>query len=81
MTRVLLIVLLLSVFLVSGGCESKWGTALLGAGGGAAATGGGYEYNAKREMDRIESDFKAGRIDQREYEIRKDQIQRMSVLK
>jgi hypothetical protein len=82
MTRILLIVMLvLPMFLMSSGCESKWGTAGLGAVGGAAATGGGYEYVAKREMDRIEADYKAGRIDQREYEIRKDQIQRMSVLK
>ena len=76
MTRILLILMLvLPMFLMSSGCESKWGTAGLGA------AGGGYEYNAKREMDRIEADYKAGRIDQREYEIRKDQIQRMSVLK
>jgi len=82
MARVLLIVMLvLPIFIITGRCESKWWTALLGAGGGAAAAGGGYEYNAKCEMDRIEADFKAGRIDQREYEIRKDQMQIMSILK
>jgi len=62
------------------GCESKWGTAGLGAAGGAAAGVGGYEYRANRELNRIEEEFKAGRMDQREYEIRKDQIQRMSLL-
>ena len=28
----------------------------------------------KRQKDRVEADFKAGKIDQKEYEIRKDQI-------
>lgn len=81
MTKVLLIVMLLLPMFLMTGCESKFGTALLGAGGGAVAAGGGYEYNAKREMDKIDADLKAGRIDQREYEIRKDQIQKMSILR
>ncbi|MBE0534683.1 MAG: hypothetical protein IH624_03375 [Phycisphaerae bacterium] len=68
------------VGLFAGGCKSKWGTAGLGAAGGAVAAGGGYEYVSNREMKRIEEDYNAGRIDQREYEIRKDQIERMSVL-
>ena len=32
-------------------------------------------------MKKIEQDYKDGKIDKREYEIRKDQIQRMSILK
>ena len=32
-------------------------------------------------MKKIEQDYKDGKIDQREYEIRKDQVQRMSILK
>ena len=32
-------------------------------------------------MKKIEQDYKDGKIDQREYEIRKDQLQRMSILK
>jgi hypothetical protein len=63
------------------GCESIWGTAGLGAAGGAVAAGGGYEYVIDREMKKIEQDLKDGKIDQREYEIRKDQIERMSILK
>jgi hypothetical protein len=50
-----------------------------GAGGGTAATGAGYEINAKRQMDRLKDDLSAGRINQAEYDIRKDQIQRMSI--
>lgn len=77
--------LIVTIFVLSiifaGGCESKWGTAGLGAAGGAVAAGGGYEYKANQEMKRIDQDLKDGKIDQREYDIRKDQIQRMSVLK
>jgi len=74
-------VFVLSLFLMCAGCESKWGSAGAGAAGGAVAAGGGYEYVANREMKKIEQDYKDGKIDQREYEIRKDQIQRMSILK
>lgn len=47
---------------------------------GAGAAGGGYEYHLKRQKDRVEEDFKAGKIDQKEHEIRKDQIRRDSLL-
>ncbi len=59
------------------GCSSV-GSGLLGGVVGAGAAGGGYEYHLKRQKDRVEQDFKAGKIDQREYEIRKDQISRDS---
>lgn len=74
-------IFVLSLFLMCGGCESKWGSAGAGAAGGAVAAGGGYEYVANREMKKIEQDYKDGKIDKKEYEIRKDQIQRMSILK
>lgn len=70
-----------SLFLICNGCESSWGSAGLGAAGGAVASGGGYEYVANREMKKIEEDYKDGKMDQKEFEIRKDQIQRMSILK
>jgi hypothetical protein len=47
---------------------------------GAGAAGGGYELHLKNQKNRVEEDFKAGRIDKREYEIRKDQIARDSLL-
>ena len=56
------------------------GSGLLGGVVGAGAAGGGYEYHLKRQKDRVEQDFKAGKIDQKEYEIRKDQIARDSLL-
>jgi hypothetical protein len=68
-----------SLFLMCGGCQSSWGSAGLGAAGGAVATGGGYEYNAKRQKDRVEQDYKDGKIDKKEYDIRMDQINRMSI--
>jgi hypothetical protein len=61
------------------GC-SPVGSGLLGGVLGAGAAGGSYEYHLKRQKDRVEADFKAGKIDQKEYEIRKDQISRDSLL-
>lgn len=61
------------------GCSSVGG-GLLGGVLGAGAAGGGYEYNLKQQKHRVEEEFKAGKIDQKEYEIRKDQIVRDSFL-
>lgn len=61
------------------GCATRSGSAGLGALGGAVASVGGYEYYAKRQLDRLEDDLKAGRISREEYEVRKDQIQRGSL--
>ena len=61
------------------GC-SPVGGGILGGVLGAGAAGGGYEYHLKRQKDRVEEDFKGGKIDQKEYEIRKDQIIRDSLL-
>ncbi len=59
------------------GCSGKFlgGTAL-----GVVGAGGGYEYKAKQEMGLIKKELEDGKITQQEYEIRKDQIKRMSVL-
>jgi hypothetical protein len=65
-----------STLLTSGCSSSFWG----GAGTGVVGAGAGYEVHANQEMKRIEDDLKAGRIDQKEYDIRKDQIRRDSIL-
>jgi osmotically-inducible protein OsmY len=58
------------------GCSGAfWG----GAGGGTAGTAAGYELRARQQMETIDREFKAGQIDQREYDIRKDQIKKMSL--
>ena len=53
-----------------GGCEFAAGAAT-----GALATGAGYEINAKRQMDRLEEDYRRERISRREYERRREQIE------
>lgn len=68
-----LAVLLLAVL----GCSGKfWG----GTATGVLGTGAGYEYKADREMNRINEALEEGLMTEEEYEIRKDQIQRMSVV-
>jgi ketopantoate reductase len=56
------------------------GSGLVGGVLGAGAVGGSYEYHLKRQKDPAGQDFKAGKIDQKEYEIRKEQIARDSLL-
>jgi hypothetical protein len=67
--------LLLLSSLALTGCEF-----VAGAATGALATGAGYEFNSKRQMDRLEDDYRRERISRREYEARKHQIERGSIL-
>jgi hypothetical protein len=76
----LLVAIVLSSLLLFG-CRSNLGSAGLGAAGGAAAGAAGYEYSAHRQMEELEEDYKAGRIERDEYEARKKQIQKGSLLK
>ena len=57
------------------GCEF-----VAGAATGALATGAGYEINAKRQMDRLEDDYRRERISRREYEQRREQIEKGSII-
>ena len=60
------------------GCSgSFWG----GTGAGVLGAGAGYEIQAERQMRQIDEDLKSGKITQQEYDIRKDQIQKGSLLK
>ena len=68
-------ILLLLGSLALGGCEF-----MAGAATGALATGAGYEINAKRQMDRLEDDYRNERISRRQYEARKSQIERGSII-
>ncbi len=69
-------VLLLGVILA--GCSGQfWG----GAGAGVLGAGAGYEIQAERQMNQLNEDLKNGKITQQEYNIRKDQIQKGSLLK
>lgn len=68
-------ILLLLGSLALGGCEF-----MAGAATGALATGAGYEINAKRQMDKLEDDYRNERISRREYQARKSQIERGSII-
>jgi hypothetical protein len=60
------------------GCSgSFWG----GAGAGVLGAGAGYEIQAERQMKQLDENLKNGKITQQEYDIRRDQIQRGSLLK
>jgi hypothetical protein len=68
------VLLLLGNFALAG-CEF-----VAGAATGALATGAGYEINANRQVDRLEDDRERERISRREYEQRRDQVGRGSVI-
>jgi hypothetical protein len=69
--------IIMAVITLTGCSGAFWG----GAGAGALGAGAGYEIQADRQMNVLNEDLKAGRISQHEYDIRKDQIQRGSLLK
>jgi hypothetical protein len=59
---------------------TQWGCEFIGgAAVGGLATGAGYELNARRQMERLEDDYRNERISRREYESRKEQIERGSI--
>ena len=61
-------------------CESTGGNVGLGVLGGAAGAAGGYELHLNHQKDRVEQDFKDKKIDEKERDIRLDQIKRDSLL-
>ncbi len=75
-----IVVALLSMLALTA-CESRGGSALLGGVAGAAAGAGTYEYRLNKARQEVEADFKAGRINQSERDIRIDQINRVAVIK
>ena len=69
-------VLIILATVAFAGCSGKFWS---GVGGGALSAGAAYEVRADLEMDRIKDLLDKGEIDQREYDIRKDQIERMAI--
>lgn len=60
---------------------THWGCEFLGgAAVGGLATGAGYEINANRQMDRLEDDYRRGRMSREEYQDRRRQVERGSIL-
>jgi hypothetical protein len=74
MKKMILAVALL-VGLTQSGCAFLGGAAV-----GTLATGAGYEINAKNQMDKLEADYRNERISRREYEARKAQIEKGSII-
>ncbi|HXG51428.1 MAG TPA: hypothetical protein VNN77_08505 [candidate division Zixibacteria bacterium] len=75
--RYSLILALLVAGAAPAGCSPEfWG----GTAVGVLGTGAGYEYNAKRQMDRLEEDYREGRVDRETYQERKRQIERGSII-
>jgi hypothetical protein len=71
----LMLVLVLLMGLGQSGCMFLGGAAV-----GALGTSAGYEINAKSKMDQLEDDYKAEKISRREYEARKSQIEKGSII-
>ncbi|MGE5216385.1 MAG: hypothetical protein ACM3SP_05195 [Chloroflexota bacterium] len=74
MKRMILLIALLVGFTQSG-CAFLGGAAV-----GSLATGAGYEVNAHSQMEKLEADYKNERISRREYEARKAQIEKGSII-
>ena len=71
----IMLVLVLLIGLGQSGCAFLGGAAV-----GALGTSAGYEINAHSKMDQLESDYKSERISRKEYEARKSQIEKGSIL-
>lgn len=71
----LMLVFVLMMAVGQSGCAFLGGAVL-----GTLGTGAAYEYNARSEMDKLEADYKAERISRREYEARKSQIEKGSIV-
>ena len=71
----LILALVLVIGVSQSGCAFLGGAAL-----GALGTSAGYEVNAKSKMDQLEDDYKAERISRKEYEARKSQLEKGSIV-
>ena len=71
----LMLLLVLLIGVSQSGCMLLGGAAL-----GAIGTSAGYEINANSKMDQLEADYKAERISRAEYQARKSQIEKGSII-
>ena len=74
-SKIQIIFLFAMALMITGCSPAFWG----GAASGVVGTGAGYEVHASQQMKQLDADLKSGKIDQREYDIRKDQISHDSV--
>ena len=71
----LMLALVLMVGVGQSGCAFLGGAAV-----GALGTSAGYEINAHSKMNQLEDDYRAERISRREYEARKSQLEKGSII-
>ncbi len=71
----LMLVLVLLIGVSQSGCAFLGGAAV-----GGLATGAGYEINAHSQMNKLDDDYKAERISRAEYQARKSQIEKGSII-
>ena len=71
----LILALVLFMGFGQSGCAFLGGAAV-----GALGTSAGYEINAHSKMNQLEDDYKAERISRSEYESRKSQIEKGSII-
>jgi hypothetical protein len=71
----LMLALVLLMGLGQSGCAFLGGAAV-----GALGTSAGYEINAHSKMNQLEDDYKAERISRKEYESRKSQLEKGSLI-
>jgi hypothetical protein len=71
----IILALTLLIGLSQSGCAFLGGAAV-----GSLATGAGYEINAHSQMEKLEADYRSERISRREYEARKAQIEKGSII-
>ena len=73
--KTLMLALVLLMGLGQSGCAFLGGAAV-----GALGTSAGYEINAHSKMNQLEDDYKAERISRREYDARKSQLEKGSLI-
>jgi len=73
--KTLMLALVLLMGLGQSGCAFLGGAAV-----GALGTSAGYEINAHSKMNQLEDDYKAERISRKEYEARKSQLEKGSLI-
>ena len=71
----LMLVLVLLIGVSQSGCAFLGGAAV-----GGLATGAGYEINAHSQLNKLDDDYKAERISRAEYQARKSQIEKGSII-
>ena len=71
----IMLALVLLMGIGQSGCAFLGGAAV-----GALGTSAGYEINAHSKMNQLEDDYKAERISRAEYESRKSQLEKGSIV-